>query len=420
MRSAVKIREVVFAAGLSAFYFDDQAAIKAGAEHDGFVYRGTPLTTGFRAIRQSGASVSIILKLDDGQTACGDCAAVQYSGAAGRDPLFMAEAAIAVMRERLAPALVGRAVSSFRGNIPWLDSLKDDPDLSHSAILYGLSQALLDAAAKANHCLMSEIVCAEWGLPVIAASLPLFGQSGDDRHAAVDKMILKRVAALPHGLINNIPDKLGHDGEKLHTYVRWLSERICHLRDDSSYSPDLHIDVYGTIGLIFDNDPVRIAAYIAVLEQAARPLRLYIEGPADAGSKDAQMAILASIRTALRQRESTARIVADEWCNTLDDVVSFAAAQCCDMVQIKTPDLGSIHNSIEAVLHCQTHGVEAYLGGTCNETDISARACIHVAMATRPARVLVKPGMGFDEGMTVVGNEMRRIMAVLGAQGGGS
>ncbi|WP_238986669.1 hypothetical protein, partial [Paracoccus sp. MKU1] len=76
-------------------------------------------------------------------------------------------------------------------------------------------------------------------------------------------------------------------------------------------------------------------------------------------------------------------------------------------------DLGGIHNTVDAVLHCKAHGVEAYQGGTCNETDISARACLHAALATRPDRVLVKPGMGFDEGMTIVANEMNRVLAVL-------
>ena len=41
------------------------------------------------------------------------------------------------------------------------------------------------------------------------------------------------------------------------------------------------------------------------------------------------------------------------------------------------------------------------------------RACLHTAMATRPERVLVKPGMGFDEGMTVVADEMNQVLAVL-------
>jgi methylaspartate ammonia-lyase len=57
--------------------------------------------------------------------------------------------------------------------------------------------------------------------------------------------------------------------------------------------------------------------------------------------------------------------------------------------------------------------MEAYQGGTCNETDLSARTCVHLAMATRPERMLAKPGMGFDEGFTVVNNEMERIIAVL-------
>ena len=38
------------------------------------------------------------------------------------------------------------------------------------------------------------------------------------------------------------------------------------------------------------------------------------------------------------------------------------------VVQIKTPDLGSIHNTIEAVLYCKANGMGACLGGTANET----------------------------------------------------
>ena len=30
--------------------------------------------------------------------------------------------------------------------------------------------------------------------------------------------------------------------------------------------------------------------------------------------------------------------MADEWCNTLNDVKDFADEACCDMVQIKTPE----------------------------------------------------------------------------------
>ena len=84
----MKITDVRFAAGLSSFYFDDQAAIKAGAPQDGFIYVGKAETPGFERIRRPGEAVSVLLQLENGLWAEGDCAAVQYSGAAGRDPFF--------------------------------------------------------------------------------------------------------------------------------------------------------------------------------------------------------------------------------------------------------------------------------------------------------------------------------------------
>ena len=408
----MKIKDVHLAPGYSAFYFDDQAAIKAGARQDSFVYTGTAVTPGFDQVRQCGESISILLELENGQIAEGDCAAVQYSGAGGRDPLSSAERFIPLIRDHLVPALIGLDVSRFRDNAVRFDAMQVAGQSLHTAIRYGLSQALLDATAKATGRQKYQVVADEWDLARTPASLQLFGQSGDDRYNAVDKMILKGVAALPHGLINNVPQKLGETGGKLAEYVSWLAHRIRALRKTSAYNPVLHIDVYGTVGQIFDNDPDRIADYLATLEKRADGFTLYIEGPADAGSKDRQIALLSTICKALAKRRSKVRIVADEWCNTYQDVVDFVDARCCDMVQIKTPDLGSLHNTIDAVLYCKAHGVEAYQGGTCNETDISARACLHAAMATRPERVLVKPGMGFDEGMTIVANEMNRILAV--------
>ena len=412
----MKITETLFTSALSSFYFDDQAAIKAGAGQDGFTYVGETKTPGFAKIRQSGEAVSVLLKLENGLWAEGDCAAVQYSGAGGRDPLFTAARYVSWMNETLRALLVGRDVSEFAGNARFFDSLEQDGSRIHTAIRYGLSQALLDATAKASGRLKVEVICDEYGLPIEFEPLRLFGQSGDDRYNAVDKMIMKGVDALPHGLINNVVGKLGRNGGKLKEYMTWLTQRIVQLRSDSSYMPVLHIDVYGTIGMIFGNDPTKIAAYLAALGERVAPFELYIEGPVDAGSKPDQIALLGEIRQALRARSSSVKIVADEWCNTYSDIVEFVDAGCCDMVQIKTPDLGSIHNTVEAVLYCRERGVEAYQGGTCNETDVSAKTCLHVAQAARPQRVLVKPGMGFDEGMTIVGNEMRRNLAILGAK----
>jgi len=409
----MKIRKVIFTRGNSSFFFDDQKAIKAGAPQDGFVYRGDPVTEGFPAIRNAGEAVSIQLILEDGSIAVGDACAVQYSGTGGRDPLFLAQRYIPFMETHLTPLLEGRELTTFRADADYFDHAELGGHRLHTAIRYGLTQALLDAHAQARSCFKTEVVLREWNLPATFAPVPLFGQTGDDRYLSVDKMILKQVDALPHGLINNIADKLGRNGEKLQEYITFLVNRVRALRPDPAYVPALHIDVYGTIGLIFDHDLGKISDYLARLTEFSQEFPLYIEGPVDMGGRMAQIDALGAIKRGLVTRGADVKIVADEWCNTVEDVVDFTDAKCCDMVQIKTPDLGGIQNIVDAVIYCNTHGMESYQGGTCNETDISARTCVHLALATHPQRMLVKPGMGFDEGLTIVRNEMNRMLALL-------
>ena len=412
----MKILQALCVPGLSSFYFDDQKAIKQGAQLNGCFYHGPPKTNGFSAIRQAGECITIVLILDDGQVALGDCAAVQYSGAAGRDPVFLAETFIPFLRSHIVPKLVGLDVTCFRHNVDYFDNLNIEGQRLHTAIRYGLSQALINACALSHHKTPTEIICEEYDLPIILDPLKLFGQSGEDIYNGADKMIIKRIDALPHGLINTIDDKLGHDGQILENYVNWLQSRLISVRKDEYYHPDIHLDVYGTVGEIFNNKPIRIADYLARLGDLAAPFSLYIEGPVDAGEQNAQIDSLGQIKQALKGFGSSVKIVADEWCNTYEDIVKFVDANCCDMVQIKTPDLGGLQNTIKANLYCQENNVEAYQGGTCNETEISTKACVHIAMATRPERLLVKPGMGFDEGMMIVSNEMQRTLAIMKAR----
>ncbi len=409
----MKIKRALFAPGRSAFFFDDQRAIKQGAEHDGFVYRGKVVTEGFRSIREAGESISVLLELEDGQVAVGDCAAVQYSGAGGRDPLFRAESYVPFLEKHLRPWLEGRGVCSFRELAAEAEAIRIEGERLHTAIRYGLSQALLEARALSEKKLKCEVLCEEYELPVIPERIPLFGQSGDDRYLNADKMIRKHVDVLPHGLINNVDEKLGHQGEKLREYIRWLVTRIQDLRLDAEYHPDLHLDVYGTIGILFSSDLAKVTEYIASLEADAGGLSLYIEGPVDMEGRSLQIEALQEICSGLREQGSGVRIVADEWCNTLEDIRLFVDQGACDMAQIKTPDLGGIQNTVEAVLYCKARGIGAYQGGTCNETDISSRACVHAALAARADRLLAKPGMGFDEGFSVVNNEMERALAIL-------
>jgi methylaspartate ammonia-lyase len=251
------IRAVLPVAVRTGFFADDQAAIRAGAEHDGFTYVGAPVTPGFRAIRQPGEAVSVMLVLDDGQVAYGDCAAVQYSGVGGRDGLFDAAGAIASIERHVAPLLRGAPLTDFRTVAATVDGLLADGERLHTAIRYGVTQALLDAVARMRKVTMAEVVRDEYQTGVEIAPVPMFVQSGDDRYGNVDKMVLKGADVLPHGLVNQVDSKLGSGGEILAQYVSWVRDRILALRAREDYEPVIHLDVYGTIGLAFGGDVAR-------------------------------------------------------------------------------------------------------------------------------------------------------------------
>lgn len=409
----MKITKVICSKGRTGFFFDDQRAIKKGAVADGAAYVGQPVTDGFTSIRQAGEAISVMLILEDGQIAYGDCAAVQYSGAGGRDPLFLAEDFIPVIESEIAPMLVGQEADSFRRLAEMIDHPEKAGKKFHTAIRYGVTQAILDAVAKAKHKMMCEVIAEEYGTTVSEKEIPIFTQSGDNRYENSDKMIIKQADVLPHALINNVKTKLGEHGELLEEYVAWLRDRILKLRTRDDYLPIFHIDVYGTIGAAFGNDNFEaMADYLAKLEKIAKPFHLRIEGPMDMEDRELQMKALAELTHVVDERGIGVELVADEWCNTLDDIKYFADHKAGHMVQIKTPDLGGINNIVEAVLYCKEKGIGAYQGGTCNETDRSAQVCVNIAMAVQPDQILAKPGMGVDEGYMIVYNEMQRILAV--------
>lgn len=411
------ITDVLCVAIRSGFFSDDQQAIRAGAVHDGFTYAGDPVTLGFSSIRQVGEAVSVMLLLDDGQVAHGDCAAVQYPGVGGRDAVFNAAAAAASIEGDVAPLLVGKELVDFRTIATLVDTLVVEGQLLHTAVRYGVTQALLDAVARSRAVTMAEVIRDEYDTGVEIAPVPMFVQAGDDRYDSVDKMVLKGADALPHGLINHVETKLGRNGEVLAEYLTWVRDRVIALRRQPDYAPVLHFDVYGTIGTAFNNDVEKVADYVAGLGRLAHPFQLRVEHVIDAGSRDAQVSCSAALRAALRARGSDVQIAVDEWCNTLADIQLFVEAQSADMIHVKTPDLGGVNNTIEALLLVTRNGLAAYCGGTCNETERSAQVSAHIAMACGAAQVLAKPGMGVDEGMMIIGNEMARVAALVSARG---
>ncbi len=405
---------------------------------------------------------------EDRAVVWGDCVSVAFGGMSGRDPPFRTADGLRTIRHVVAPALEGREVLSFCQLAADIETLTevtevpapeppDAPDSGprqtaglsrrdlltaplrfllsegtadrpggadaprsietiaaerplHTAIRYGVSQALLKAAAFTRGLTMAEIIAADWDLPRPSRAIPVHAQSGVRWRRNADKMIARRVASLPHGLVESIPEQLGTDGEELLRYVSWLRDRLRELAGPQ-YHPTIHLDVHGALGRIYDHNLGRVLGYLYRLEMLARPYPLRIESPVIMPTRAAQIETMKTLREYVQFRDIGVRIVADEWANTLDDVKAFIAAQAADMIHIKMPDLGGVHRSVEAVLACHRAGIGALLGGSCTETDLSARVTAHVALATRPNLVMAKPGMGVDEGISIIRNEMARSLA---------
>lgn len=407
--SPLRIHNIVATATLGGYFFDDQTAIKTNAIRDGANYTGTPATDGYRTVREPAEAVSVMLILDDGYIAHGDCTSVQYSGVNGREPRMQATTMADAIEAILAPALRGTDISTFRTTAVHAEALIAETAGLGQAAAYGLSQALLDAAAHAaGHHIMARVIQDEWQLTTPLTTIPIYGQTGEDRYTNVDKMILKNVDVLPHGLINT-PNLIGPQARVLQDYIHWLKHRIQQLRTSPTYRPTLHLDVYGLLG---DQTATttELADIIQRLEKAATPYTLQLEQPLNAGTRTTQIEHMSNLRRLLRQRHSRVRLVADEWANTATDIKAFSTTSAADMVQIKTPDLGSLHNTIDTILHCHRHDIAPILGGSCVETERSARTSVHIAIATQVTQMLAKPGMGFDEGYATVNNEMRRAL----------
>jgi len=408
----------------------------------------------------------------DAGVAWGDCAGVAYAGRSGRDPVFRTVEGLSTIRREVVPLLADREITTFREMEAEVEALRqevrvkasspappetsEDTDTSgeeglsrrdlltapfrflrpegseregkrqeptasrqvtverplHTAVRYGVSQALLKAVALTRRVTMAEVIADEWDLAQPGRSVPIHAQSGAERRKNADKMIVRRVASLPHALVEDVPGQLGEDGEQLVRYVRWLIERIEEL-GGPNYRPAIHLDVHGALGRIYENNLGRILGYLYRLESSVQPYTLRLESPFIMETRAAQIEEMKTLRDYIDFRDMAVQIVADEWANTREDIQAFIDAQAADMIQIKMPDLGGLSNTVEAVLACKEAGIGAFLGGSCAETDLAARAAAHVALATQPDMIMARPGMGVDEAVSIVQNEMTRTLVLI-------
>ena len=206
----MRVLDVLAVPVRSGFFRDDQASIREGAAHDGFLYEGGP---GRRA--------------SDG--ARGRHSGLDHAAARERPGRLRGLRRGPVRRSRRprAPHRPGRSSvrstgccsrRSWAGTSPGSASWRTRSTRSRwtggrcppAAVRHLPSPA--GRAAQAAGLTMAEVVRDEYVTGVTLTPVPLYAQSGDERYTNVDKMITKQVDVFPHGLINTVEGKLGSDG----------------------------------------------------------------------------------------------------------------------------------------------------------------------------------------------------------------
>jgi methylaspartate ammonia-lyase len=115
---------------VGAYYYDDLTALQSRSIPLAERYTAAPATPGFRRVREVAEAVSVGLVLDDNQVAWGDCVAVEFSGQAGRAPVFRAEEGLATIQRAVVPVLRGREITSFRELAAEVDVLTESVEIS--------------------------------------------------------------------------------------------------------------------------------------------------------------------------------------------------------------------------------------------------------------------------------------------------
>ncbi|MGW2651438.1 methylaspartate ammonia-lyase [Streptomyces sp. NPDC001393] len=410
-----KISQVLASVGLACDYYTDYVAMDADRRSDGVFVLGKPVTPGFTSIHERARSLNIQLLLEDGSVGLGDCVSVIRAGIRGRAAPLSPEDYEPIVTGSVSAQLTGVEVSSFRKLATLIDGLATDGQYLHPGIAYGLSQAMLGATAAAQRRTMAEVLVEEYGLPAPTRTVPIFGCCNAREHPdQVDRLILGRADALPHGGFTSV-ELIGAEGEKLLDFVSWMSSRI-QTYGDSDYRPVVHLDVYGTIGRICDGDLGRMKTYLGRLLAAAAPLRLRLEDPVSAGDAVSSREAMGQLVAFIDAEGLPVEVVADEYCNTREDIALWAQERAAHLIHVKTPDLGSLTNTADAILECRRAGVGVYVGGTMNDTEVSGRACTHMALAFGADVVMAKPGAWPDVSLALTHNEMERTLRLSAAR----
>lgn len=259
----------------------------------------------------------------------------------------------------------------------------------HPTLHYGLTAALLQAAAGVNRVSVAEWVAREYALSLPDTAVPLQIELNEANIQTAQTILASHVASVGYTTSKNKHKAmLGAQGERLQQHVRQIAAWLSGL--DAAFQPTVHLDVQGGLGDLFDNNSGKVLGALYGLEQAAKPYLLLVQNPVWQDSREAQLAQLQQLTSYVAMRKMKLQLAADAWVDSLADAKLFADPKVCQMVHISLPRLGNLDVGITAVLHLLTQNQPVLLSGEPHALTTQ------LALATRPTLLSGSPQLHYN------------------------
>src|SRR5689334_21346622 len=161
LKTTFRVADFGMVEGIGGFWIADQEAVQAGAQADGFFFKGKTTSPLFEAIRTPSVAYCIAMRLQDGQRAYGDCMTVANLGLGERpDPLR--SDALPAIRSKLKEKFQGVAFRGFREACAQVEDWPEE--LGGRPVACGLSQAFLNATALSSGMTPADVLRHEYGI----------------------------------------------------------------------------------------------------------------------------------------------------------------------------------------------------------------------------------------------------------------
>lgn len=344
--------------------------------------------TAMPGLATKGDCVLIGIRLADGRTAWGECTGLPDG-----------QAAIRAIEQHAAPVLQGRPPASFLDLVTACDGLTEKFVVTHApppgaspaggglsrrelitgllatekpqtkqvvetrplppALRFGLSQAILNTVALSRHQTPAAVLAEAYGLPWPDTLVPLHVEVNDTTITAVQPIVGTQVAAFGYSTIGaNAQATLGADAERLQAHVRQVAAWLAAATPPTK--PAIYLNLQGTFTQLYGHNEGKILGALYGLEQAAKPYPLVVENVVG-GEFTAVRRVMQHLYGYLHLRRMTTQLAAGYSLFSPVQLQELAAVTAVHHIHLNSTQFGSIQETIQFVLACQTQGIKITL-----------------------------------------------------------